>query len=65
MEFTIKLTVYYCMFVWFDSLRPSQQFFSDVGKGLPGLNQYYTQRIKCLAKGHNVAPPVVAQTHNH
>ena len=29
------------MFVcWFDSLRPSQQFFSYVGMGLPGLKQY-------------------------
>ena len=27
-------------FVWFDSLRPSQQYFSDVGMGLPELNQY-------------------------
>ena len=26
-------------FVSFDSLRPSQQFFSYVGMGLPGLNQ--------------------------
>ena len=29
-----------CLFVWFDSLLPSQQFFSYVGTGLPGLNQY-------------------------
>ena len=28
------------LFVWFDSLRPSQQFFSYAGMGLPGLNQY-------------------------
>ena len=27
-------------FVWFDSLHPSQQYFSYVGTGLPGLNQY-------------------------
>ena len=27
-------------FVWFESLCPSQQFFSYVGTGLPGLNQY-------------------------
>ena len=26
--------------VCFDSLRPSQQFSSHVGTGLPGLNQY-------------------------
>ena len=30
-------------FVCFDPLHPSQQFFSYVGKGLPGLNQ-------CLAR---------------
>ena len=29
-----------CLFVYFDSLRPSQYFFSHVGTGLPGLNQY-------------------------
>ena len=29
-----------CLFVWLDSLCPSQQFFSYVGMGLPGLNQY-------------------------
>ena len=28
------------LFVWFDYLRPSQQFFSYVGTGLPGLHQY-------------------------
>ena len=28
------------VFVWFDSLRPSQQSFSYVRTGLPGLNQY-------------------------
>ena len=28
-----------CLF-WFDSLRPCQQFFSYVGTGLHGLNQY-------------------------
>ena len=27
-------------FYFFDSLCPSQQFFSYVGRGLPGLNQY-------------------------
>ena len=30
----------YNNFVWFVNLRSSQQFFSYVGKGLPGLNQY-------------------------
>ena len=33
--------------VCFDSLQPSQQFFSHVRTGLPGL-------IKCLAQGHNI-----------
>ena len=28
--------------VCFDSLHPSQQFFSHVGSGLPRLNQYLT-----------------------
>ena len=27
----------------FDSLRTSQHFFSHVGKGLPGLNQYLAE----------------------
>ena len=26
---------------WLESLHPSKQFFSHVGTGLPGLNQYY------------------------
>ena len=26
--------------LWYDSLHPSQQFFSHVVKGLPRLNQY-------------------------
>ena len=29
----------FVMFVGFDSIHPSQQFFSYVGTGLPGLNQ--------------------------
>ena len=28
------------IFFLFDSLHPSQQFFSYAGMGLPGLNQY-------------------------
>ena len=32
-----------CLFVWFDSLCRSQQFFSYVGTGLPGLNQYWAR----------------------
>ena len=38
-------------FVLFD-LIPSQQFFSHVRTGLPGLNQYLAED-KCLAQGHN------------
>ena len=29
-----------CLFVCFDSLHSSQQFFSHVRTGLPGLNQF-------------------------
>ena len=35
--------------VCFDSLRLSQQFFSQDGTGLPGLNQYKAEDILCLA----------------
>ena len=43
-----------------DALCPSQQFFSHVGTGLPGLNRYLEQRIKCFAQRHNtVTPPTV------
>ena len=35
-------------FALFDSLRPSQQFFSHVGMGLPGLNQYEGEdKVSC------------------
>ena len=34
------LLFFLCFFFVFDSLRPSQHFFSYVGTGLPGLNQY-------------------------
>ena len=37
--------------VCFVYLRPSQQVFSHVGTGLPGLNQY-EQDIKFFAQGH-------------
>ena len=36
----------------FDSLRLSQRSFSNVGTGLPGLNQNQ-QGLMCLAQGHN------------
>ena len=36
-----KLQIIMLISVSCDSLRPSQQFFSHVVMGLPGLNQYY------------------------
>ena len=42
----IRDYVWFAVFVlsvWFDSLRPSQQSFSYVGMGLPGMNQYYAR----------------------
>ena len=43
----------------FDSLRPSQQFFSYFRKGLPGLNKYYgKQGLVCLAQGHSALMPM-------
>ena len=45
--------------IWF--LRLSQQFFSYVGLGLPGLDQYYASkvlRLMCLAQRHNAVTPV-------
>ena len=41
----------------FDSLHPSQQFFSYVGTGLPGLTSTM-QGLMCLAQGHNAVTPV-------
>ena len=41
LELHIKATLCYdALFVGFDSLHPSQQFFSYVRMSLPGLNQY-------------------------
>ena len=42
MKFIIPINIF-CHFVRFDSLRPSHHFFSYVGTGLPGLNQYYAR----------------------
>ena len=43
-------------FVWFDSLCPSQQFFSYVGTGLPGLNQYQARiNVSCSRTQHRDA----------
>ena len=35
-----KWLKYMLLFVWFDSLHPSQQFFQSRQTGLPGLNQH-------------------------
>ena len=38
-----KLQITEVLFVWFEALRPSQQFFSHVGteQPLPGYYQYF------------------------
>ena len=37
-------------YVWFDSLRPSQQVFSYVGTDLPGLKQYKARiNVSCVS----------------
>ena len=46
-----------CLFVWFDSLRPSQQF--SVMSGQVFLGWISTkQGLMCLAQGHNVVMPL-------
>ena len=48
-------------FIGFYSLRPSQQYFSYVGAGLPGLSQYNEfneQGLMCLAHRYNAVMPV-------
>ena len=62
-------------FVLFDSLGPSQQFFSYIVTGLPGLNQYLarinvscsrTQRSEASeAQTCNPSPSVSSQTLYH
>ena len=44
-------------FFLFDSLRPGQQFFSYVGTGLPGLNQYKVG-VNVSCSGHNSVRPL-------
>ena len=46
------------LFLWFDSLCPSQQFCSYIGTNLFGLNQYLKQGFMCLAQEHNPVNPV-------
>ena len=48
--------VYTCVFVRFDSLRPSQHFFSYVARVFLGWTST-KQGIKYLAQEHNVVPP--------
>ena len=53
-------------FVCVDAIiHPSRQLFKHVGmfSGLPGLNHYLKQRIKCLAQGHNPVSPVSLELH--
>ena len=49
-------TVICLFFVWFDSLRPSQQSLSYVGTGLPELNLSKLM-LMCLAQGRNAVTP--------
>ena len=52
-----------CFFVWFDSLRPSQQFFSYVVMGLLGLNKYEARiNVSCSRTQRSDASE--AGTHN-
>ena len=48
-----------CLFVCFYFLHPSQQVFSHVWTGLPGLST--KQWIKCLAQGHNTMTPLTVR----
>ena len=49
-------TIYIFLFVLFDSLRPSQQFFRNVGTGLPGLNQYPAGiKVSCSRTQHSAS----------
>ena len=53
----ISFLIYYAPFVWFDSLRPIQQFFSYAGRIFLGWTST-KQGIMCLAQGHNAVHPV-------
>ena len=47
----------------FDSLHPSQQFFSHVGMGLHDLNQYQAEdKVSCSRTQRSASGD--AQTHN-
>ena len=47
----------YALFVWFDSLHPSQQSFIYVGQVFLGWTST-KQGLMCLAQGHNKVTPV-------
>ena len=49
------LSQFPCLFILFDSLRPSQHFFQSCQMDLPGLNQYKTED-KSIAQVHNAWP---------
>ena len=52
----IAIIVQLFLFVWFDSLRPSQQSLSYIGTGLPGLNQYWARiNVSCSRTQHSDA----------
>ena len=65
--------LHYSMFVWFDSLRPSQQFFSYVRIDFPLLNQYWARiNGSCSRTQHSGAgeawtrnPSVLSQAFYH
>ena len=62
MKFIGQFSTYFNdRFVCFDSLHSSQQFFSHVGMGLPWLNQYTKQQIKCFVQRHNTMTPLAVR----
>ena len=55
-EYLFIITFFFFFFVWFDSLRPSQQSFSYIGMSLPGLNQYQARiNMSCSRTQHSDA----------
>ena len=53
---------------WFGFLHPSQQFFSHIGTGLHGLNQYLEavlDEVSCSRTQHRDSPSDEVQTSNH
>ena len=53
-----------CLFVCFDSLHASKQFFSHVRMGLPGLNQYLKAAESCSRTQHRNFASSEASTSN-